>query len=110
MHDGKVYALGGTGLLNCLDAATGKVIWTRDAKEDAGSRRSMWGFASSPLVLQGLVTVFTGGPKDKSVSAYDAANGGGRSGRRAKGTTVTARRTPRGSATSNKSSSPLTRD
>ena len=72
----EVYALGGTGLLNCLDASTGKVVWTRDAREDAGAAVPMWGFASSPLVLQGLVTVFTGGPEDKSVSAYDAVNGG----------------------------------
>src|SRR5262245_13907916 len=29
-HEGKVYALGGKGRLNCLDAATGSVKWSRD--------------------------------------------------------------------------------
>jgi outer membrane protein assembly factor BamB len=76
IHEGKVYALGGTGLLNCLDATTGKVIWSRDAKKDAGANEPIWGFASSPLVWQGLVTVFIGGKEGKSVAAYDAAKGG----------------------------------
>src|SRR5262249_26240463 len=33
-------------------------------------------FASSPLVAHGLVTVFAGGPDNKSVLAYDAGAGG----------------------------------
>ena len=74
-HEGKVYALSARGRLNCLDASTGRVVWTRDAREDAGAAVPVWGFASSPLVFQGVVTVFTGA-RDKSVSAYDAANGG----------------------------------
>ncbi len=30
IEGGRVYALGATGILDCLDAATGKLIWTRD--------------------------------------------------------------------------------
>jgi outer membrane protein assembly factor BamB len=87
-HDGKVYALGATGRLNCLDAATGRVIWDRDAAQDSGivwdreaskddkTKPPMWGFSSSPLVWHGLVTVYTGGPDGRAVAAYDAAKGG----------------------------------
>jgi len=75
-HDSKIYALGARGRLNCLDAATGRVLWGRDAAKDSGAAVPQWGFASSPLVLQGVVTVFTGGPDDKSVSGYDAVAGG----------------------------------
>jgi outer membrane protein assembly factor BamB len=73
--DGKLYTLGGKGRLNCLDAATGKVIWSRDVVADSGAKVPIWGFASSPLVLEGVVTVFAGNPADKGVMAYHAATG-----------------------------------
>jgi outer membrane protein assembly factor BamB len=72
--EGKIYALGATGRLNCLDAATGEVVWTRNIADDSGAKIPMWGFASSPLVRAGLVTVFAGGPGDKSLLAYDVAS------------------------------------
>jgi outer membrane protein assembly factor BamB len=75
-HEGHVYAFTARGLLHCLDASTGKVVWSRDAREDSGAKVPQWGFASSPLVWKGVVTVFTGGPDGKSVTAYDAAKGG----------------------------------
>jgi outer membrane protein assembly factor BamB len=75
-HEGRVYAFTARGLLHCLDASTGKEVWSRDAREDSGAKVPVWGFASSPLVWKGVVTVFTGGPDGKSVTAYDAARGG----------------------------------
>lgn len=75
VHDGKVYALGAAGRLNCLDAATGKVLWSRDIVEDSGAKVPQWGFSSSPLVARGVVTVFAGGPDGKSVLGYHAASG-----------------------------------
>lgn len=74
-HAGKLYVLGATGMLNCLDAATGDVQWSRDIAADAGAKVPQWGFASSPLVFEGKVSVFAGGPDGKSVAAYDAATG-----------------------------------
>jgi outer membrane protein assembly factor BamB len=76
IHDGKVYALGGTGKLNCLDAATGRALWSRDIAADSGAKTPTWGFSSSPLVAHGLVMVFAGGPDDKGVLGYDAVAGG----------------------------------
>jgi outer membrane protein assembly factor BamB len=72
--DGKIYALGAKGRLNCLDAAGGQVVWSRDIVADSGAKVPMWGFAASPLVCGGLVTVFAGAAP-KSVLAYDAASG-----------------------------------
>ena len=75
-HDGKLYVLGATGKLNCLDAATGQQVWARDIVADSGVEKPpIWGFASSPLVVKDIVTVFAGGPKGKSVLAYKAATG-----------------------------------
>jgi outer membrane protein assembly factor BamB len=72
---GKLYTLGGSGRLNCLDAATGNVAWTRDMAADAGAKPPMWGFSGSPLVADGVVTVFAGGADGKGVMGYDAQSG-----------------------------------
>lgn len=73
-HASKIYAMGAAGRLNCLDAVTGKSLWSADLIADSGAKLPTWGFASSPLVVQGVVTVFAGGP-DKSVLGYDAESG-----------------------------------
>ncbi len=72
---GKLYTLGSTGFLQCLDAATGSTVWKRDLKEDAGCKTPGYGFVSSPLVVNGLVVVFTCGPEGKSAIAYQGATG-----------------------------------
>jgi outer membrane protein assembly factor BamB len=79
---GKIYSLGGSGILDCLDAATGKLIWSRDITDDAKAKPSdaklkppVWGYSSSPLVAQGIVVVFAGAKDGKGLLAYDAATG-----------------------------------
>jgi hypothetical protein len=74
-HEGKLYVLGATGLLNCLDAATGRQIWSRDIVKDSGATVPTWGFSSSPFVVDGVATVFAGGPDGKSVLGYDIETG-----------------------------------
>ncbi len=74
-HEGKLYVLGATGVLNCLDAATGSKFWSRNIATDSGAKVPMWGFASSPLVAQDVVMVFAGGPKGNSVMGYKASSG-----------------------------------
>jgi outer membrane protein assembly factor BamB len=73
-HEGKLYALGANGRLNCLDPATGKEFWSKDVAADLGAKVPMWGFAASPLVVKGIVTVYAGGP-DKAVLGYKADTG-----------------------------------
>ena len=73
-HEGKLYTLGANGHLNCLDAATGKLIWKHDIAADAAAKVPMWAFSSSPLVAQGIVTVFAGGEKG-IVLGYKADTG-----------------------------------
>lgn len=72
--EGKLYALGASGHLTCLNPATGAKIWMRDVAADSGAQTPIWGFSASPLVTGGLVSVITGG-KGKSVMAYDAVTG-----------------------------------
>jgi outer membrane protein assembly factor BamB len=73
--DGRLYTLGATGMLNCLDAATGAKIWSRDLIAGTGAKVPVWGFSSSPLVTDGKVIVFAGGPGDNGLVAYDATSG-----------------------------------
>jgi len=73
--DGRLYSLGGTGRLNCLDAASGKADWSRDIVADSGATLPQWGFSNSPLVVGDLVVVFAGGPADKGLLAYRTGDG-----------------------------------
>ena len=68
---GRVYTMGGTGILNALDAATGAVRWTHNVASDAHRRVPDWGIASSPLVVGDVVIAAVGG----WLAAYDAATG-----------------------------------
>ena len=71
LHDGRVYTLGATGILNALDARSGAVVWTRNAASDTGARVPEWGISSSPLVLNDLVIVAASG----RLAAYELATG-----------------------------------
>jgi outer membrane protein assembly factor BamB len=73
--NGRLYTQGATGLLQCLDAATGKTLWQRDLVAEEGAKRPTWGFSSSPLVVDGRVVAFAGEGKDKGVVAYDCVSG-----------------------------------
>ena len=74
LADGRVYALGATGILNVLDAATGALVWKRETVGDAGIKLPGWGITSSPLVLADTVVVAVSG----ALVAYDRASGGKR--------------------------------
>ena len=74
-HEGRIYAQGANGILNCLDAVTGKKFWSRNLVTDSGAKVPIWGFSASPLVVQGIVTVYAGGPDGKGVLGYRADSG-----------------------------------
>jgi outer membrane protein assembly factor BamB len=71
LHDGRVYTLGGTGILNALDARNGAVVWTRNAVTDTGATIPDWGIAGSPLVVGDVVIVAAAG----NLAAYDLTTG-----------------------------------
>jgi len=63
IQGGKVFTLGATGKLNCLELATGKAVWSANVVTQHKNRVPEWGLASSPLVVSNLVIVHPG--KDK---------------------------------------------
>lgn len=75
IHEGRVYTQGATGILNCLDAATGSLIWSHDTLKEHNAENIMWGKACSPLIVENLVVVSVGGENDQSLVAYDIETG-----------------------------------
>ena len=71
----RVYTLGATGILNCLDLATGERIWSEDILYDNDAELASWGMSGSPLVLDDLVMVSAGGRGGKSLVAYHKDTG-----------------------------------
>jgi outer membrane protein assembly factor BamB len=69
--NGRIYALGATGIVNALDARDGSVVWSRNAASDTGASIPGWGFTSSPVVVNDLVIVAASG----RLAAYEVATG-----------------------------------
>ena len=70
----RIYALGGNGNLSCLDARTGKIVWTKNVLREFGASNINWGISESPLVLGNKVMVNAGG-RNASIVALNKDNG-----------------------------------
>ena len=57
----RVYTVGSTGILNCLDFETGEQLWTTNIFEEHEAEAPPWGVSISPLVFGELVVVSAGG-------------------------------------------------
>ncbi len=73
--NGRIYALGATGELRCLDANTGSVFWGKNILSDNQARNLPWAMAASPLIVDDKVIVLPGGANGKSVVAYNKLTG-----------------------------------
>lgn len=83
IDDGKAYALGATGWLHCLDAASGKILWKRDLETDHKIAMPIWGITAAPLVEDDKLLLHIGGRdgacilavnKDSGVDVWSALN------------------------------------
>jgi outer membrane protein assembly factor BamB len=73
--NGYVFALGGTGLLTCLNELDGTVVWQKNLVTDFGAPIPMWGFSGSPLILDDKLIIFAGGPGKNGLLALACATG-----------------------------------
>ena len=71
----RVYTLGATGILNCLDLATGERVWSVNIVADNNARVHDWGMSGSPLVINDGVVVSAGGQNGRSLVAYHTETG-----------------------------------
>ena len=74
-HEGRLYALGALGELQCLDARTGALVWRRNILADSGASNLDWGMSAAPLIVDDKVIVLPGGPRGSSVAAYNKTTG-----------------------------------
>jgi RNA polymerase sigma factor (sigma-70 family) len=75
--DGRVYALGMSGVLSSLDARTGTTLWRKDCKANAAASPAAapdYG-GTSPLVADGLCIVHAGDGRTGGLTAFDAVTG-----------------------------------
>jgi outer membrane protein assembly factor BamB len=73
--DGRIYALGATGELRCLDAKSGAVVWGKNILTENHAENLQWAMAASPLVVDDKVIVLPGGTSGNSVVAYNKSTG-----------------------------------
>src|SRR6266853_231064 len=69
-----VFAFSSQLCLRCFDAATGKIVWTRDLLKDHNGRNIQWQNAASPLLESGLLYV-AGGGQGESILALNPKDG-----------------------------------
>lgn len=70
--DGKVVTLGVRGMLSCLDATKGTVLWRKD---DFKGETPRFQTSASPIVAGGLCIAQLGGGENSGIVAYDLATG-----------------------------------
>jgi len=74
VHDGKVYTLGAQGNLYCLDAESGKPVWSHDLEKEYNTKAPIWGFSAHPL-LDGKKLICMVGGKESTTVAFDKDTG-----------------------------------
>ena len=70
--EGKVVTLGVGGVLSCLDAASGKVVWRKDEFPKVVPK---FFAATSPIIVDGMVIAHLGGAGNGAIMAFDLSSG-----------------------------------
>lgn len=75
IHDGKAYTLGALGVANCLDAATGEVVWSVDTRTTHQAEPPRWGYAASPFIWKDTVILHVAAQPGGTLLALDRVTG-----------------------------------
>ncbi len=70
----RVITIGFTGIMHCLKADSGEVLWSGDLVEDFDASAQYYGYSNSPIAYGKTVIVLVGGEKN-GVVALDPADG-----------------------------------
>jgi len=74
IQNDKIYLVGGMGIVCCLDAGNGKILWSQDAQNQFKGEYQTWGIAESVLLTDQAAIYVTGG-EETSVVAFDKITG-----------------------------------
>ncbi|MFK7737464.1 MAG: PQQ-binding-like beta-propeller repeat protein [Pirellulaceae bacterium] len=76
LYGDSLFVMGAAGALQRLSATDGTVLWEADVQEiSERSAPPMWGFSSSPLIVDDKAIVHAGGKGDKGILAFDIESG-----------------------------------
>ncbi|MFY9152703.1 MAG: PQQ-binding-like beta-propeller repeat protein [Prolixibacteraceae bacterium] len=70
--EGKIVTLGVGGVLSCLDATSGKLVWR---KENTSNLNPPFFTAMSPMIVNGKCIAFLGGKESGTIFAFDLVTG-----------------------------------
>ncbi|MBK8268697.1 MAG: PQQ-binding-like beta-propeller repeat protein [Planctomycetes bacterium] len=71
----RVFTVGCTAILNCLDKKTGKVEWSKDLHEEYKAELLGRGYGASPVAYKGNILLPVSKEKGKSVMAFAQSDG-----------------------------------
>jgi outer membrane protein assembly factor BamB len=70
----RLYALGASGDLACIDAQDGRAVWKRSLTKEFGGRIPSWGYSESPLIVGERLLVSPGG-REAAIVALNKKDG-----------------------------------
>ncbi len=71
----RVYFFGSMGMLLCLRAADGEVVWQKDLVRDYGTEVPVWGMSAAPIIDGPRLISLAGAAEDSKVMAFDKRTG-----------------------------------
>src|ERR1044071_6890460 len=75
IYNDKLYTLGINGILSCYETANGKLRWRKEFSKQFKSTSPLYGTATSPLVVDGMVIAHVGGNDSGALTAFNADTG-----------------------------------
>lgn len=73
--DGRVYSVGGTGLLTCIELGSGKLVWKQSLFSSIEQQNLYFGTTSSPCAIGDRVFVTPGAGEGRSAMAFHRDTG-----------------------------------
>lgn len=72
---GRLFTLGISGILSALDAESGRVLWRKDFSQAFQKTSPLYGTATSPVLVDGLLVAYVGGHDSGALIAFDPRTG-----------------------------------